>query len=128
METIRAFIAIPLPGPVLDELTALQHRLERRVPSRSVRWVRPEGIHLTLKFLGEVGDGQVSAVCEAVKQTAARHGPFELQVGQAYSGRNGGKRPVGNWHRHSCRAARLPRHRHGASQHQRIGPPPRLRV
>ena len=37
METIRAFIAIPLPAALLAELAALQRRLERKVPSRSVR-------------------------------------------------------------------------------------------
>ena len=45
METIRAFIAIPLPEPVLDELTALQHRLGRRIPSRSV--LKPTGAEYT---------------------------------------------------------------------------------
>jgi hypothetical protein len=53
METIHAFIAIPLPHPLLEKLAALQRKLEKQIPSRSVRWVRVEGIHLTLKFLGD---------------------------------------------------------------------------
>ena len=43
METIRAFIAIPLPHPLLEELAALQRQLEKQIPPRSVRWVRAEG-------------------------------------------------------------------------------------
>ena len=53
MDIIRAFIAIPLPHSLLEKLAALQRQLERQIPSRSVRWVRIEGIHLTLKFLGD---------------------------------------------------------------------------
>jgi len=53
METVRAFIAVPLPYPLLEKLTVLQQRLGNQVPHRSVRWVRTEGIHLTLKFLGD---------------------------------------------------------------------------
>ena len=53
MDIIRAFIAIPLPHPLLEKLAALQRQLEKEVPSRSVRWVRTESIHLTLKFLGD---------------------------------------------------------------------------
>jgi len=78
---MRCFVAIELPKEVQERLGRLQKALA--AAGGGVKWVEPGHIHLTLKFLGEVGDGQVSAVCEAVKQTAARHGPFELQVGQA---------------------------------------------
>ena len=74
METIRAFIAIPLPDPVLDELAALQRRLEKRILSRSVRWVRPEGIHLTLKFLGDTPTDKVPEIKRALA-AVARHAP-----------------------------------------------------
>lgn len=45
---------------------------------RAVRWTRPEQMHLTLKFLGDVSDAQLPAVCEAVRAAAARQSPLEL--------------------------------------------------
>jgi 2'-5' RNA ligase len=74
METIRAFIAIPLPAPLLDKLAALQRRLERQIPPRSVRWVRAEGIHLTLKFLGDTPIERLPEIKNALA-AVARHVP-----------------------------------------------------
>jgi 2'-5' RNA ligase len=82
METIRAFIAIPLPESVLDELTALQHRLDRRVPSRSVRWGRPEGIHLTLKFLGDTPTDRLPEIKRALTAVARHAPPCTFTVGE----------------------------------------------
>ena len=74
MEIIRAFIAIPLPHPLLEKLTTLQRQLESRVPPRSVRWVRVEGIHLTLKFLGDTSTGRLAKI-KQVLAAVARHAP-----------------------------------------------------
>ena len=72
MEMIRAFIAIPLPGPLLERLAALQRKLERQIPDRSVRWVRAEGIHLTLKFLGDTPTEKLPDIEQALA-AVARH-------------------------------------------------------
>jgi 2'-5' RNA ligase len=74
METIRAFIAIPLPTALLDKLDALQQRLERQTPPRSVRWVRTQGIHLTLKFLGDTPTEKLPEIEQALA-AVARHAP-----------------------------------------------------
>jgi 2'-5' RNA ligase len=74
METIRAFIAIPLPHPLLDKLAALQRQLDAHVPSRSIRWVRGEGIHLTLKFLGDTPTDKLPDIKRALA-AVARHAP-----------------------------------------------------
>jgi 2'-5' RNA ligase len=74
METIRAFIAIPLPHPLLDKLSALQRQLESQIPPRSVRWVRAEGIHLTLKFLGDTPTEKLPDIKRALT-AVARHAP-----------------------------------------------------
>ncbi len=67
MDTVRAFIAIPLPALLLDTLSALQRNLERRMPPGGVRWVRAEGIHLTLKFLGDVPAARLGAIRQALE-------------------------------------------------------------
>jgi RNA 2',3'-cyclic 3'-phosphodiesterase len=54
---LRLFVALELPDAWLKALSATQDELRRRVeggPCPRLRWVRPEGIHLTLKFLGSV--------------------------------------------------------------------------
>ncbi len=74
METIRAFIAIPLPHSLLEKLAALQRQLEKQVPSRSVRWVRLDGIHLTLKFLGDTLTEKLPEI-ERALAAVAQHAP-----------------------------------------------------
>jgi 2'-5' RNA ligase len=74
METIRAFIAIPLPEPLLEKLVTLQRQLAEQVPPRSVRWVRAEGIHLTLKFLGDTPTEKLPEIKWALA-AVARHAP-----------------------------------------------------
>jgi len=46
----------------------------------NLRWVQPQGIHLTLKFLGEIDQGLVSSVLSAVERSCQGSGPFELSL------------------------------------------------
>ncbi len=74
---MRAFIAIDLPE-ALHEALAREQR-EFRAAAPQARWTRPEGIHLTLKFLGEISADRV----EEVKTSLAALGPiepFEVEV------------------------------------------------
>jgi len=82
METIRAFIAVPLPEPLLAELARVQASLEKQVPPRSVRWVRPEGIHLTLKFLGDTRTDRLPAIQEALASVARDAQACTFTVGE----------------------------------------------
>ncbi len=68
---MRAFIAIDLPEAIHAELKRWQSAF--RAVCREASWARPEGIHLTLKFLGEISDNQARKVTEALKEL----GPFE---------------------------------------------------
>jgi 2'-5' RNA ligase len=63
---IRSFIAIDLPEDTRVKITAVQERLKQ---SRAgVRWVKPAGIHLTLKFLGNILPAQVDDIAAAAAQ------------------------------------------------------------
>ncbi|GAB4477827.1 MAG: RNA 2',3'-cyclic phosphodiesterase [Anaerolineae bacterium] len=79
-EQWRLFIAIELPGDVQRALARLQADFVRRVPEHLLKPVRPEGIHLTLKFLGDVPVKQLGAIGDALDQAASRHKPFDLTV------------------------------------------------
>ena len=74
---MRAFIAIDLPEDVHAALSRQQ--AEFRAASPEARWTRPEGIHLTLKFLGEISDEKAREVTEALKNCAAFE-RFSLEV------------------------------------------------
>jgi len=50
---LRTFVAVELPEDALAAVGSAQRALASRLPSRALRWTRPEGIHLTLKFLGD---------------------------------------------------------------------------
>jgi len=78
METLRTFVAIELGSALQAALRRAQDGLSAQIPARSVRWVRPEGIHLTLKFLGDTPAEQVDAVKAALARAAAEVESFHL--------------------------------------------------
>ena len=75
---MRTFIALELPDDVRTVLAAAQQELQ--AAQADVSWTRPESLHLTLKFLGEIEAGQVGAVSEACARSVAGSGPFKLSV------------------------------------------------
>jgi 2'-5' RNA ligase len=77
-EQIRSFIAIELPGEVKGQLAELRRDLER-TEHRFVKWVEPEGIHLTLKFLGNIPLKQVTEITKAMEEAARDIPPFHLE-------------------------------------------------
>jgi len=78
---IRAFLAIDLPGSLRLGLAQVQGKLKES--GADVRWVPVGNIHLTLKFFGNIPDGDVEAIAAAAREVAAKQAPFELQVTQA---------------------------------------------
>ena len=79
-ETIRTFIAIHLPQEVQGYLGELTDSLSGQVPQRSVRWVKPDRIHLTLRFIGETEKNLLTAVGKALDEVAARYQQFPLYL------------------------------------------------
>jgi 2'-5' RNA ligase len=80
MATVRAFIGVRAGAELRDAVVALLETLKPRMPDGVVRWVHPEDLHLTLKFLGNATDTQVPAVLAAVQAVAAQHGRVEIPV------------------------------------------------
>ena len=82
IQVIRAFIAIELPPAVRALLDTVQKELRESMGegAGSVKWVRPEGTHLTLQFLGDVRTDQLAAIEQGIERACAGVGPFELNV------------------------------------------------
>ena len=78
-ETIRAFLALDPPPEVLRKIADIQGTLRKNIQG-ALSWVRPEGIHLTLKFFGNLAAKDVSAVSEVVAGQAAGARPLNLEA------------------------------------------------
>ncbi|MGH3087137.1 MAG: RNA 2',3'-cyclic phosphodiesterase, partial [Rubrobacteraceae bacterium] len=72
---MRLFVAIFPPPEAREALSKARSGL--RVKGET-RWTRPENIHLTLKFLGEVPEETTKRITDALKEIAKRHATFDL--------------------------------------------------
>lgn len=77
---MRCFVALDLPDALIERLARIVRALAEAAPRADVRWVEPEKLHVTLQFLGEVRDGEVDALVDALRAEAAAHVPFSVAV------------------------------------------------
>lgn len=77
-ESIRAFIAIELPKQVKDELSSIQKNL--RNSGADVKWVEPENIHFTLKFLGNTEKTKIKDITDALNEIAKKIKSFSMNL------------------------------------------------
>jgi len=78
-QRIRCFIAIEIPRFIQDGLAHIQDTLKKQISQ--VSWIKSDNIHLTLKFMGEVEQNQLSVIEPAIEQVTQRYPPFALKVG-----------------------------------------------
>jgi 2'-5' RNA ligase len=79
MEPIRTFIAVELPPEIRLALETLQARLKS--PDQAwVKWVDPRGIHLTLKFLGNIATDRVNEIIAAMREAAEGTPTLHLEL------------------------------------------------
>jgi 2'-5' RNA ligase len=77
-DSIRAFIALPLDPALAAEIKKVQHDLNS--PGDAVRWIRPEQLHLTLRFLGNVAADRLDDLAAALRRACARAAPIRLAL------------------------------------------------
>ena len=80
-EKMRAFIAVELPEVVLNDLRRVIS-LIRDAGIHNLRTVKPAGIHLTIKFLGDIELSQVEPVTVAMTRATQDVQPFRLHLGK----------------------------------------------
>lgn len=78
--TLRTFISIPLKPELITELQRLQESLQAGLEKQLVRWTRPDQLHLTLKFLGNVAAEHVPLLSAALDRACQNTGPFQLSL------------------------------------------------
>ena len=81
MGSLRVFIAIEFPQSLQDSIERQTARLRQTLGDQIIRWVQPQNLHLTLKFIGEISTSHLEFLKQLVAQEGASHRAFELQVG-----------------------------------------------
>ena len=75
---IRTFIAVEIPDKIISSIAKVQEDI--KTFGFKIRWVRPERIHLTLKFLGDIEAADTENVGRAVCEAATGVTPLSLQA------------------------------------------------
>jgi len=78
MPRLRTFIAVEMSPSVIGRAGDLIDKL--RVAAAEITWVRPQQMHLTLKFLGDIPDTDTPDICRVVGEVAAGFEPFEITL------------------------------------------------
>jgi len=79
---MRCFIAIEVDPDIRAAIADLEDQIKANLGRgrSAIKWVNPNHMHLTLKFLGDVPDAEVVTVCHAAEAVAAEHRPFNLDI------------------------------------------------
>lgn len=75
---MRVFVALSISSSIKEKIADVQRRLKRR--EDKVKWVNPDIIHLTLKFLGEIGEEKVKKVFQTAEIVGREFSPFSMKI------------------------------------------------
>jgi len=78
MEKIRSFVAIPLGSDIISRIEKI-HKELKNLPA-DVKWVRPNSIHLTLKFLGAIDEEAIDSIARAIQNGMKGYEPWSVAV------------------------------------------------
>lgn len=82
--TIRAFFAVDLDAVARRAASEVARALRAAPGGDGVRWVRPEGLHVTLRFLGNIETERIPPLLRAVREQTADLRPFQIRLGGAH--------------------------------------------
>jgi 2'-5' RNA ligase len=77
---LRTFIAIDLPGEILNKIGEITKYFQALTPSKAIKWVSMDKLHLTLKFLGEVQKDQLETIKSVLIHTLDKLPPCEITI------------------------------------------------
>ena len=79
---LRSFIAVEIPAEIQSAIANCTASLQKALPKPLIRWVTPQNLHLTLKFLGDTSPANLERLAEVLKVEVAAHGAFSMSVGR----------------------------------------------
>lgn len=75
---MRLFIALPLEAPVKDALGRIITLFKQK--GGSVKWVKPDNVHLTLRFLGETDENLVNEIKQQIDEAVKSHRQVQTSI------------------------------------------------
>ena len=81
LSTWRTFCAIELPPEVRSQLAKHAQQLRDAVPSVTASWSKPENVHLTLKFFGNVPTQSLAKISAAASRVGSEFSSFQIRIG-----------------------------------------------
>jgi 2'-5' RNA ligase len=78
---LRSFIAVEIPAEIQSALARSIAPLQKTLTDQLIRWVAPQNVHLTLKFLGDVSPANLERLAEALKAETLAHETFNMSAG-----------------------------------------------
>ncbi len=75
---MRAFLAIDLVPELKASMEALIRQV--RAGARGTKWVEPQGMHLTLKFLGWISEDGAASVESGIREIVGNRPPFRIRL------------------------------------------------
>ena len=78
----RMFCAFELPEVLRSRINEHAKKVREAVPEAAASWSRPENIHLTMKFFGNVDPAQVPAISAAAARVVKEFSPIQIEVGK----------------------------------------------
>lgn len=82
MSAVRCFIAIEIDAAARQALARVSDYLSAQIDPGSVRWVKPAGIHLTLRFLGDIESTAIPRIGGRLDHVASEFTSFELSLAE----------------------------------------------
>jgi RNA 2',3'-cyclic 3'-phosphodiesterase len=77
---VRSFLALEIPADTVAYVKGIIDRLAKR--TEGVRWVKNDGIHVTIKFLGEIEEAMAETIKEVLGPVGGRYAPVKARLGQ----------------------------------------------
>ena len=77
--TVRCFVSVGISAEAREQLIGAVERIRREIP-QGIQWARPDGMHLTLKFLGDIPADEVPPLLDCLVPVASNATPFPLAL------------------------------------------------
>lgn len=77
---MRTFIALDFSPEIINKITEIINYFKTQTPQRALKWVAPQNLHLTIKFLGEVPENKIEQIKGLINQALRNENAFEIGV------------------------------------------------
>ena len=78
-DSVRVFVAVGISAEAREQLVGAVERIRQDIP-QGIQWANPDGMHLTLKFMGNIPSTGVGPLLDCLRPVAAGHSHFQLHL------------------------------------------------